>query len=59
MVKEILSIPDVHEDGNGNFTIKYLKKNVNCQIPEDIINVQVMPSSSYMLWEEEYDASAR
>lgn len=56
-VHETIEIPDIHEDEKGNIVIECIEKEIENQVPADTISIQVMPSSSYVLWEEEYDAS--
>lgn len=58
--KEIIEIPDFEHisiDPDGNMTLPMVEKEFERKMPEDIINVEIMPASSRVLWEEEYDAS--
>lgn len=57
---EVVEVPDFEHmstDPDGNITIPTVKKAFEQKRPDDSINVQIMPASSRVLWEAEYDAS--
>ena len=60
IVKETHEVPDfenIEYDEDGKVTIPFVKKEFEKRIPESTIHIDIMPSHSRLLWEEEYDAS--
>ena len=58
--KETIEWPDFEHastDSEGNSIIPMVQEEIERKIPEDTINVEIMPAFSRVLWEEEYDAS--
>ena len=57
---DIIEMPDFEQmsvDSNGNVTLPMVEKKIERKIPEDVLNVEIMPAVSRVLWEEQYDAS--
>ena len=53
-------MPDLDQmsiDSVGNVTWPIVERSIERKIPEDVIDVDLMPAASRVLWEEEYDAS--
>lgn len=57
LVKERVPCPEIEFDPDGNMIWSVVEKEIEKRVPEDVTHVQVMPSYSYVLWEEQYDAS--
>lgn len=60
VVKEAYEIPDyehIEYDEEGVATIPYVTKEFEKRIPENTIHIDIMPSFSRLVWEEQYDAS--
>ena len=57
---EIIEVPDFDQmsvAADGSVTFPMVEKEIKQKIPEDVINVEIMPASSRVLWEGQYDAS--
>ena len=57
---ETIEMPDLDQmsiDSVGNVTWPIVERSIERKIPEDVIDVDLMPAASRVLWEEEYDAS--
>lgn len=62
IVKEVCTVPDLDQIGyseDGKLSIPMVEKEFERQVPEGIIQVQIMPAYSHVVWEEEYDASQK
>lgn len=58
-VKEIIEVPDYLSTQNGEFEIKFVKREIEKIIYENKISFVVTPAFSHLRWEEEYDASQK
>lgn len=47
----------IEYDDEGNTVIPFVEKEFEKRVPESVIHIDLMPSYSQYLWEEEYDAS--
>ena len=57
---EIIEMPDLDQmlaDSDGKRTFPMVKREISRKVPEDVIDVELMPAASRVLWEEQYDAS--
>lgn len=44
-------------DSDGKITFPMVKTEIKRKVPEDVVDVELMPATSRVLWEEQYDAS--
>lgn len=57
---EIIEMPDLDQllvDSDDEITIPMVKRKIERKIPEAVIDVELLPAASRVLWEEQYDAS--
>lgn len=57
---EIIEMPDLDQmlaDSDGEITFPMVKREITRKVPEDVIDVELMPAASRVLWEAQYDAS--
>ncbi len=57
LVKETVALPSLVFTEEEDFEFKVAEQEVERLIPDDVIQVKVIPAYSHLLWEEEYDAS--
>jgi hypothetical protein len=44
-------------DSDGKVTFPMVKQEIERKVPENVIDVELLPAASRVLWEEQYDAS--
>lgn len=57
---KIIEMPDLDQllvDSDDKLTIPMVKREIERKIPEAVIDVELLPAASRVLWEEQYDAS--
>lgn len=58
--KDVYEVPDFEHaelDDEGNMTFPIIEKEFERKVPAEVLHVQIMPTLSRFLWEEQYDAS--
>ena len=59
LIKEIVDVPEFVDTEDGDFELKFTEREIERQVPENVIRVKVTPAYSNFLWESEYDASQK
>ena len=58
-IKETVELPTFVCTEDGDFVVKTTKKQIEKLVPHNVVRVNVVPTYSHLLWEEEYDASQK
>ena len=57
---ETIEMPDLEQmlvDSDGKLTIPMVKREIERKVPENVVDVELLPAASRVLWEGQYDAS--
>lgn len=57
LIKETVDLPTLVHTEEGDFEFKVAEQEIERRVPDDVIQVKIIPAYSHLLWEEEYDAS--
>ena len=57
LVKEFEDFPELFFTEEGGFEFRTTKREIEKFVPQSIIHTKVIPASTYLRWEIEYDAS--
>lgn len=59
LIKETQNLPKLVYTEDGDFEFKITEQMIERLVPDNVIQVKVLPAYSHLLWEEEYDASQK